>query len=97
MRDRSGQPIWLLDAIGGDETILHVPNGTPLPEGTRVLVIGDDLIDEHGLFAQRFDAIPGSTYLIRPDQHLAARWRHGTPALIESASRRLRGFEGGHA
>jgi 3-(3-hydroxy-phenyl)propionate hydroxylase len=97
MRDRNGRPIWLLDAVGGEETILHVSNGTQPPEGSRVLVIGDDLIDDQGFFAQRFDASPGSAYLVRPDQHLAARWRHGKPSLFESASRRLRGFEGGHA
>jgi 3-(3-hydroxy-phenyl)propionate hydroxylase len=97
MRDRDGKPVWLLEALGGEETILHVPNGAPPPKGHRVLVLGDDLIDEDGLFAQRFGASPGSTYLVRPDQHLAARWRHATPALIESASRRMRGFEGGHA
>ena len=39
------------------------------PQGIRVLV------DQAGRFAERFDAQPGSTYLIRPDQHVAARWR----------------------
>jgi 3-(3-hydroxy-phenyl)propionate hydroxylase len=97
MRDRSGQPIWLLEAIGGEETILHVANGVQPPKGYRVLVLGEDLIDEQGIFAQRFDASPGSTYLVRPDQHLAARWRRGTATQIESASRRLRGSEEGHA
>jgi 3-(3-hydroxy-phenyl)propionate hydroxylase len=97
MRDSSGRPIWLLEAIGGEETILHMPNGVQPPTGSRVLIIGDDLIDEHGMFAQRFDASPGSTYLVRPDQHLAARWRCASPSLIERASRRLKGFEGGHA
>ena len=97
MRDRDGKSIWLLEALGGDETILHVPNGAPPPKGDRVLVLGHDLIDERGLFAQRFGASPGSTYLVRPDQHLAARWRHATPSMIEIASRRMRGFEGGPA
>jgi 3-(3-hydroxy-phenyl)propionate hydroxylase len=34
------------------------------------------LSDSEGLFAQRYDARPGSVYLFRPDQHLAARFRH---------------------
>ncbi|MGE5336938.1 MAG: FAD-dependent oxidoreductase [Gemmatimonadota bacterium] len=33
------------------------------------------LHDAKGLFAQRFDARDGGAYLLRPDQHLAARWR----------------------
>ncbi|QFU15631.1 FAD-dependent oxidoreductase [Microvirga thermotolerans] len=97
MRDRSGRPVWLLEALGGEETIIHVPNGEAPPAGRRVVTIGEDLIDEGGYFARRFDAAPGSTYLIRPDQHLAARWRHMEPSAIERASRRLRGLEGGSA
>lgn len=90
----SGQPIWLLEALGGEEALIHVPDRADAPAGKRVLVIGDDLIDVQGLFAHRFDAKPGSTYLVRPDQHLAARWRHATPPQIERASRRLKGLEG---
>jgi 3-(3-hydroxy-phenyl)propionate hydroxylase len=97
MCNRNGHSIWLLETLGGEETLIHVPNGEPPPTGTRVLVLGDDLIDVQGLFARRFDATPGSTYLVRPDQHLAARWRHATASLINHASRRMKGFEGGHA
>jgi 3-(3-hydroxy-phenyl)propionate hydroxylase len=97
MLSRSGQPIWLLEALGGEETIIYVPNGDTLPTGKRIVLIGDDLIDVQGLFAKRFDATPGSTYLVRPDQHLAARWRHATPLQIERASRRLKDFEGNRA
>jgi 3-(3-hydroxy-phenyl)propionate hydroxylase len=95
MRDRKGQPIWLLEALGGQETILYVSNGDPPPCSCRVLTIGHDLIDENGFFEQRFDASPGTAYLVRPDQHLAARWRHPDSLMIERATRRLRGFDGG--
>jgi 3-(3-hydroxy-phenyl)propionate hydroxylase len=39
------------------------------PQGLRVLE------DRAGRFAERFDAQDGTAYLIRPDQHVAARWR----------------------
>jgi 3-(3-hydroxy-phenyl)propionate hydroxylase len=42
-------------------------------------------IDTHGLFAQRYDATPGSLYLFRPDQHLSARWRTLDPNAVRSA------------
>jgi 3-(3-hydroxy-phenyl)propionate hydroxylase len=33
-------------------------------------------LDTEGLLAKRYDAAPGTTYLLRPDQHVCARWRH---------------------
>jgi 3-(3-hydroxy-phenyl)propionate hydroxylase len=85
---------WLLRAVGGEETVLHVAAGQNLPEmpGRKRLVIGQDLHDTEGFFTRRYDATPGATYLVRPDQHLAARWRQFDAAAIEQASRRLRGF-----
>src|SRR5690606_34406217 len=32
------------------------------------------VVDEQNLLAQRYDALDGTCYLIRPDQHIAARW-----------------------
>jgi len=33
------------------------------------------LVDAQGWMTQRYDALPGTTYLLRPDQHVLARWR----------------------
>ena len=43
------------------------------------------LVDAKNRFAQRFDAKPGTTYLIRPDQHVAARWRKLDANALRSA------------
>ena len=56
-------------------------------QGIRVLV------DVQGLFAKRYDAQTGSVWLVRPDQHIAARWRRYQPALIEQALRVAIGAE----
>ncbi|MBJ2157586.1 FAD-dependent oxidoreductase [Variovorax sp. IB41] len=37
------------------------------------------------LATQRYDAQPGTVYLLRPDQHVCARWRHPTAADIRTA------------
>lgn len=36
----------------------------------------DTLIDSDGLATLRYDAVDGTCYLCRPDQHVAGRWRH---------------------
>jgi 3-(3-hydroxy-phenyl)propionate hydroxylase len=74
---RSGGDGFLLERIGGSFDLLYVKDGTPprMPVDVRVLVVGEEFLDHTGLFAERFDATPGATYLLRPDQHLAARWR----------------------
>jgi 3-(3-hydroxy-phenyl)propionate hydroxylase len=83
----TGRPVWLLDAIGSDTVLLHVAEDDPPPQhpSARTLVVGRDLIDTEGAFARRFDASPGATYLIRPDQHLCARWRKVDQGAIDAA------------
>lgn len=51
------------------DVILVTPAGGRSPHGFRVFE------DYTGRFAERYDARPGSAWLIRPDQHVAARWR----------------------
>jgi 3-(3-hydroxy-phenyl)propionate hydroxylase len=44
--------------------------GAPAPDATP-----RTLVDTEGLLAARYDATPGTVYLLRPDQHVCARWR----------------------
>jgi 3-(3-hydroxy-phenyl)propionate hydroxylase len=50
-----------------------------------VLRVGSDLADPEGLLALRYDGQPGTTYLLRPDQHVAARWRAFDRDKIQAA------------
>ena len=69
----------------------------PLPVHTLVVAGRDGdapagstlVVDVQGRAAKRFDARPGTAYLLRPDQHVAARWRRLDPAAVRSAVRAL--------
>jgi 3-(3-hydroxy-phenyl)propionate hydroxylase len=94
MRERGGRDGYLLERLGGGFDLLYVRDGTrpQAPPGVTLTIIGEDRIDHTGLFAQRFDAAPGSTYLLRPDQHLCARWRAYDAAKVSAARARALGF-----
>lgn len=47
--------------------------------------------DAEGLLASRYDARPGTAYLIRPDQHIAARWRAFDGVAVAAALNRAIG------
>jgi 3-(3-hydroxy-phenyl)propionate hydroxylase len=46
------------------------------------------LWDRDGLIARRYAAEAGAVVLLRPDQHVAARWRHFDAAAIAAAQQR---------
>jgi len=52
------------------------------------------LEDVEGLAAARYDATPGTFYLIRPDQHVCARWRTLDAARVDAALKRALCVEG---
>ncbi len=58
--------------------------------GLRLLEVGpaQPLRDTQGVAALRYHARPGTCYLIRPDQHVAARWRQPTAAKVVAALER---------
>ena len=83
-----GAPAWLLRCLGPDFTLLFFGDapawGANLPH-VKLLRLGLDLLDAQGLLAQRLDAKPGTAYLVRPDQHVCARWRHPTEPAVRAA------------
>ncbi len=94
LTDAAGTPVWLLNALSRDFTLIHVANGEApdVPDGVAVLTIGDGgFQDPDGLFASRYDATPGACYLMRPDQYLTARFRRFDRARLDAALARATG------
>jgi 3-(3-hydroxy-phenyl)propionate hydroxylase len=99
-----GREGWLLRQIDAFTLLVFGPGGlTPqdlagLPVPVRLLRVqpagqagAGELEDVQGLVARRLDARPGTAYLLRPDQHVAARWRRVDAAAVRSALHRALG------
>ncbi len=94
---RDGHASWLLHELGDGFTVLVA--GTPPGalatidgRGLSVKVVavsaeGGDLNDTTGLLASRYDLQPGTVYLLRPDQHVCARWRAADADTVAAAIR----------
>jgi 3-(3-hydroxy-phenyl)propionate hydroxylase len=93
LETRDGKPAYLLERLAGAFAVLYVAEGDRpnAPEDVQLTVIGEDLIDRTGIFAARFDAKPGSTYVVRPDQHLTARFRSFEADKVRAAVDRALG------
>jgi 3-(3-hydroxy-phenyl)propionate hydroxylase len=92
------------EVVGPDFVLLHfgAPPARTQAEGLRVqpvLLQADArwpqaLVDAAGRLAREFDATEGSAYLLRPDGHVAARWKQCSVAAVQAALRRAQGHAG---
>ena len=92
---RSGR--WLLELLPPDFTLLlffdlsnsadFFADAQPVIDALAAdaLPVCAFLVPCDGVAAQRYDARPGTTYLLRPDQHVAARWRSLDVAAVRAA------------
>src|SRR6195952_1429313 len=94
-----GQPMFLTEAFigkGTQFTVLEFGNGAAIeaPEGVETIRIGGDdgFVDAKGLAGARYDAEPGTAYLLRPDGYVAARFRHPTRPALDAALKRAAGL-----
>ena len=94
----AGDPTFLTEAFikaGTRFTLLEFGNGGAVdrPDGVGVIRIGgnDGFSDSAGLAGARYDAEPGTAYLLRPDGYVAARFRHPTRSVLETALARAAG------
>lgn len=92
---RDGQDAWLLNQLGQGFTLLSFGPAAPVSVGAitaQVLQVGKDIEDPKGVLTARYDGQPGTVYLIRPDQHVAARWRAFDADQVTAALRRALGM-----
>ena len=96
----AGRHTFLTEAFidkGARFTLLEFGNGAAFedaPQGVGTIRIGGEggLVDAEGLAVKRYDAEPGTAYLLRPDGYVAARFRHPTRERLDVALARASGL-----
>lgn len=71
------------DSGGGDLAERSARAVAEADPAVKVLRIA--LSSAHALATQRYDARPGTVYLLRPDQHVCARWRQPDTRAVRAA------------
>lgn len=76
---------WLLDHLGGRFVLLAIDAQPPggLPASLETLTVSTT--DSAHLAERYLGAAPSALYLVRPDQHVAARWRTADAASVKLA------------
>lgn len=90
--DRNGVPSHLLDHLGGRLSLLAVGDvAVPDDTGLPLLRVGEggDLTDAEGLVAERYGQ--RALYVVRPDQHVAARLADPSRETVMAACARAAG------
>ena len=97
-----GEATYLTEAFieaGTRFTLLEFSNGAAVdvPDDISVIRIGGKggFSDPAGLADVRYDAEPGTAYLLRPDGYVAARLRRPTRATLGAALGRAAGHSSG--
>jgi 3-(3-hydroxy-phenyl)propionate hydroxylase len=100
--DGAGAP-WLIDRLGGRFAL--VAYAVAATDAARAALADADCAvvdvaaaasathagDRDGHVARRYDMRPGTCYLVRPDQHICARWRALDAAAVRAAVERASG------
>jgi len=80
--DSGETPNWLLNRVGNRFTLLHFGDNAPDTELHTVQ------LPTQGIAAARYGAAQGASYLIRPDQVVAARWKSVSSSALQAAHNR---------
>jgi 3-(3-hydroxy-phenyl)propionate hydroxylase len=86
---------WLLEQLGGQFVVLYFGSSDQAPPVMVVSRVPVSIVavDPESQTAARYDGQPGTVYLIRPDQHIAGRWRAFDVKKVETAVGRATGLE----
>ncbi len=98
-RTRPGAPVedaplgegWLIDALGEGFTLLAIDTACPQDvtlEGVALTTLSVGAKDNPLLGARYLGAQPHAVYLVRPDQHIAARWAEYNEEAVSASLKR---------
>ncbi|MGE0153347.1 MAG: FAD-dependent oxidoreductase [Reyranellaceae bacterium] len=79
---------WLFDGAGGGFRLLAFEAAVAGAPGLETVAVAREGGGGGEVLWQRYDARPGTVYLLRPDRHVAARFRRYDAQAVQAALRR---------